>query len=180
MMRRYEQLVARGTVLFGGIVLTLMMVQIAVDVIMRRFFGAGFPATPDLVGKYYMVALAVVPIAFTEVKRRHIEATIFTDQLPARVRNWFGMPGFVLSALIYGLLTYAGTVDALRQTAKGAYIDAGLIKVLTWPSYWLMPLAFGLMTVLCAIRIVQLATGKLSVHAHDPLEELNADLEEEV
>jgi len=178
-MHRFEQLVSAATMVLGGIILAVMMLQIVVDVAMRQVLGAGFPATPDLVGKYYMVALAVFPIAFTEVKRRHIEATIFTDQLPSRMRNWFGVPGFFLSAFAFGLLTYAGTIEALRETKKGAYIEAGLINVLTWPSYWLLPIAFGLMTVICVIRLLAMFTGHFVIHSHDPLEEIDSHLEGE-
>lgn len=176
-MTQYERLISGGTIAIGGFVLMLMMLQVVVDVVLRQVLGAGFPATPDLVGKYYMVALAVLPIALTEVKRRHIEATIFTDKLPERARNAFGLLGFVLATAVYGLLTYASTTDALRQTAKGAYIEAGVLKVLTWPSYWFLPLAFGAMAILTALRVWATLTGRFTVHEHDPLEEINSDIE---
>lgn len=176
-MHGFERLVSAATMVLGGIILAVMMLQIVVDVVMRTVLGAGFPATPDLVGKYYMVALAVLPIAFTEVKRRHIEATIFTDQLPSRARNWFGVPGFFLSTVVFGLMTHAGTIEALRETKKGAYIEAGLMNVLTWPSYWLLPIAFALMTVLCAFRLWAMLIGGFVVHSHDPLEEIDSHIE---
>lgn len=176
-MRGFEKAISAGTVVLGSIVLVLMMIQIVVDVALRQVLGAGFPATPDMVGKYYMVVLAVLPIAYTEVKRRHIEATIFTDQLRPSMRYWFALPGFVLAVAVFGLLTYAGTVEALRQSGKGAFIEAGLMRVLTWPSYWLLPLSFLIMTLLCVGRLWTVVTGKFELATHEPLEELQSGME---
>ncbi|NAZ17983.1 TRAP transporter small permease subunit, partial [Glutamicibacter soli] len=81
MLKPIETAIARFSMVMGGLVLIAMMLQVVIDVLMRSFLGAGFPATADLVGKYYMVAVSLLPLALTELKRRHIEATIFTQNL---------------------------------------------------------------------------------------------------
>lgn len=66
MLKPIETAIARFSMVMGGVVLVLMMLQVVIDVFMRAFLGAGFPATPDLVGKYYMVAVSVFPLALTD------------------------------------------------------------------------------------------------------------------
>ncbi|PHP65912.1 C4-dicarboxylate ABC transporter [Zhengella mangrovi] len=173
-MRGFETFVSRVTVAFGGLILCLMVVQIMLDVFMRQFAGAGFPATAELVAKYYMVAVSFLPIAFTEIKRRHVEATIFADALPARARPVLLFGGFALSLVIYALITFGTAREALRQTSQGAYVETGTMNFLTWPSYWILPVAFGLMSVVLLLRLVGMATGSYVDHAHDPLEELDS------
>ena len=48
MLAPIETAVARISMILGGLVLLAMMLQVVVDVFMRAFLGAGFPATADL------------------------------------------------------------------------------------------------------------------------------------
>ena len=179
-MNRLNQAINGLVITAGGLVLCLMMVQIVVDVFMRNVVGAGFPATADLVAKYYMVAVSFVPVAYAELKRRHIEATIFTDYLP---RHW--MPvlfliGFLLSGAVYAVLTIGTYQEALKKTAKGAYVEAGTLHFLTWPSYWILPIAFGAMTLVCMARVISVLFGEFSEDTFDPLETMGPHPNEEV
>ncbi|MCB1384141.1 MAG: TRAP transporter small permease [Notoacmeibacter sp.] len=152
----------------------LMVVQIMLDVFMRQLAGTAFPATAELVAKYYMVAVSFLPVAYTEVKRRQVEATLFTDMMPQKARMPVLFFGFLLSFGIYGLLTYGTAREAMRQTSQGAYVEAGTLDFYTWPSYWILPVAFGLMTVLLGMRVVAVARGSFIDKPHDPAEEIDS------
>ena len=73
-MTLLHRFVGTATKLIGSVVLILMALQIVVDVFMRNLVGAGFPATTDLVSKYYMILVSFLPIAYAELQRRHVEA----------------------------------------------------------------------------------------------------------
>lgn len=173
MLQPVKRWVAGFSIALGGLVLLLMMLQVVIDVFMRNLLGAGFPATPDLVGKYYMVAVSVLPLALTEIERRHIEATIFTQKLKGRAQRGVLLVGFVFFAAILAVLIWGTASEALRQTQHGAYIEAGTIRFTTWPSYWIMPISFGLAFMVMLIRIVEVLTGNFAETDHDPLDELN-------
>lgn len=51
------------------------------------------------------------------------------------------------------------------------------MKVLTWPSYWLLPLAFCAIAILSTLRVWATLTDRFTVHEHDPLEEIQSDTE---
>ena len=174
MLRTAETAIARFSMVLGGLVLLAMMLQVVVDVFMRSFVGAGFPATADLVSKYYMVAVSVLPLALTEIKRRHIEATIFTQRLTGTPRRAVELLGFVAFAAVLGILLYGSTTEAMRQTQRGAYIEAGTLHFATWPSYWIMPLSFGLALIVMLMRIYQMLTGTFDDHEHDIIEQVDA------
>lgn len=173
-MHAFERFISRATVFFGGTVLCLMVIQIMIDVFMRTFLGAGFPATVELVSKYYMVAVSFLPVAFTEVKRRHVEATIFSDLLPEKLKSPIFFGGFIISAIVFAALTFGTGREAYRQTLQGAYVEAGALEFSTWPSYWILPISFGLMTIMLVLRAISILNGTFKDEPHDPLEEINS------
>ncbi|MFV0490226.1 MAG: TRAP transporter small permease [Pseudorhodobacter sp.] len=174
MLKRIKTVVARFSLIMGGIVLLLMMLQVVVDVFMRAFLGAGFPATPDLVGKYYMVAVSVLPLALTELERRHIEATIFTQKLSGKALRAVQLFGFLVFAGVLAVLLYGSGIEAMSKTQRGAYIEAGTIRFITWPSYWILPFSFGMALVIMVIRILEVLAGRFTDGSHNPLDEVEA------
>ncbi len=173
-MKILSKWISRGSIAFLSLVLIAMMLQVVVDVFMRSFIGAGFPGTADLVGRYYMVALSFMPLALTEIGRRHIEATIFTDGLRGGPRKAVALMGFGISLFVFTLLTYGSSIEALRQTERGAYVEAGTLHFLTWPSYWIPAVAFGLMTLILAVSLVEVLRNRFDLRGHDPLEEIDS------
>lgn len=174
MLRPIKTAVARFSMVLGGLVLCAMMLQVVVDVGMRAILGAGFPATPDLVGKYYMVAVSVLPLALTEVKRRHIEATVFTQHLSGRAHDAVLLFGFLIFGTVLTVLLYGSTSEAIRQMARGAYIQAGTMHFVTWPSYWILPFSFGLALIVIVIHVIELLTGRFRDDEHDVMERLES------
>jgi TRAP-type C4-dicarboxylate transport system permease small subunit len=158
-MQSFENFIACTTKWIGSAVLVLMALQIVIDVFMRNVLGAGFPATAELVSKYYMIAVSFLPIAFAELQRRHVEATIFTDMMPVWSRNVVYFIGFALSLIMYTLLFYGTATEALVQTKRRAYVEAGTMDFITWPGYWILPLCFGLMVLVLILRLYQVFTG---------------------
>lgn len=143
------------TKVIGSAVLVLMALQIVIDVFMRNVLGAGFPATTDLVSKYYMILVSFLPIAYAELQRRHVEASVFTDRMPPGTHRWIYLMGFVLSFVVYALLAWGTASEAIVQTGRGAYVEAGTIIFRTWPGYWILPISFGLMALVLAMRILE-------------------------
>ncbi|MDO5620336.1 MAG: TRAP transporter small permease [Paracoccus sp. (in: a-proteobacteria)] len=171
-MKAIETTISRASIVLGSFVLMAMMLQVVVDVISRKVLGAGFPATADLVGKYYMVAVSFLPLAMTEVHRRHIEATIFTQRLHGLPRKIVFLFGFVLALVVFCLLTKGSFDEAMKQTARGAYVDAGTMRFPTWPSYWILPVSFALMALVLVLRIIEILTGRFDDEDNKPVEDV--------
>jgi TRAP-type C4-dicarboxylate transport system permease small subunit len=177
-METVEKWISRISMTLAALIVLAMMMQVVIDVFMRSFLGAGFPATADLVGRYYMVSVSFLPLAMTEIARRHIEATIFTDGLKGAARHAIHVLGFAVALIVFGILSYGATAEALNQTARRAYVDAGTLHFPTWPSYWIPPLSFTLMEIALLLGLVALLTGRFKEGAHDPLEEIDSHIGE--
>ena len=159
-MNSLARFIAAATKLIGGAILVLMALQIGIDVFMRNFAGAGLPATTDLVSKYYMIVVSFLPVAYAEVQRRHVEASIFTDMMPRWTHGAIYFLGFALSLVAYLLLAWGTGKEAMVQTSRGAYVEAGAIYFLTWPGYWILPVCFSLMALVLVFRLIQLFRGQ--------------------
>ncbi|MFN3274846.1 MAG: TRAP transporter small permease [Paracoccus sp. (in: a-proteobacteria)] len=169
MLKGIETAIARVSMVAGGLVLLAMMAQVVIDVAMRSLLGAGFPATSDLVSKYYMVAVSVLPLALTELKRRHIEATVFTQSLTGPALRAVQLLGFLAFGAVLAALVWGSGGEAVRHMQRGTYIEAGTIRFVTWPSYWILPVSFALALVVIAIRIFEVLTGRFGENGPDPL-----------
>lgn len=146
------------TVWIGGLMLTAMMLQIGVEVLIRVAGGKPFAGTVEIVSKYYMVGVSFLPVAFAELHKRHIEATVFTDMFPQWLQNALRVVAIVLSLTVYGLLAWQTCLEAMKQTARGAFAEAGQVNIITWPSYWILPVSFALM---CVVLLARLVAGDL-------------------
>lgn len=151
--------IGHGASLLGAAALLLMGLQITVDVLGRNLAGQAIPATADLVGKYYMVAVSFVPLALTQIHRRHIEATIFTDRMSGAPRRIVGVLGVAIAIAVFALMTWGTALEAIKNTARRSYVEAGLIHVPTWPSYWILPLSFALMVLVLALQLPAALSG---------------------
>ncbi len=158
-MKLLHRFVGSATKVIGSAVLVLMALQIVIDVFMRNVVGAGFPATADLVSKYYMILVSFLPVAYAEVQRRHVEASVFTDMMPKPMHRWVYFMGFALSFVVYALLAWGTAREAIVQSSRGAYVEAGTIVFYTWPGYWILPVSFALMTLILGFRLIEVARG---------------------
>jgi TRAP-type C4-dicarboxylate transport system permease small subunit len=160
-MLRLKRTISVLTMVLGGIVLCLMAIQIVADVFTRAILGSGFLATAEVVAKYYMVAIAFLPLAFAELRRRHIEASIFVDMMPGTAQRPVLALGFFLSIATYALMAYGTAGEALKHTERRALVEIGATHFYTWPSYWILPVALALMVLVCLLRLIEVLSGHL-------------------
>jgi TRAP-type C4-dicarboxylate transport system permease small subunit len=92
----------------AGIALGVMMIITVVDVVGSKFFKWPLPGGIELIG-FMAIIVAAFPIAYTQLKRGHIEVEYFVEKMPLRARE-----------VIYGIVTVLGI---------------GLFTVLAWRCY---------------------------------------------
>ncbi|MDY0206583.1 MAG: TRAP transporter small permease subunit [Pseudomonas sp.] len=147
--------------LVGTLGLVAMMLHISLDIILRSTVSVSIPATLELVTRYYMVSLALLPLAWVEWRRE----MIFVEALD----GFFGDIGVrvvdvlvsVLSAGIYIVLTIATWSKAIEQYEIGSYVMSLSFPMPVWPTYFILPIAFGLAAMVTIIRIPLIAKNTL-------------------
>ena len=95
----------------------------------------------------------------TEIERRHIEATIFTQKMTGTPRKAVFLLGFVVALIVFAVMTWGSFGEALKQTERGAYIEAGTMRFPTWPSYWILPISFTLMVAVLVVPSLLVGQG---------------------
>lgn len=145
--------IGRLTILFGGALLILMMLQIGADVVLRALGTRPVTGTVEIVTNYYMVGVSFLPVAFAELHRRHIEATVFTDMLPVWSQSALKYVAAAFSLLVYGVLTWQTAIEAMKQTARGAFVESGDDLIVIWPAYWILPVSFVVMCTVLLMRV---------------------------
>ncbi len=156
--------------LVAVILLGLMMLHVVLDITLRYFTLRGLPATVEIVSNYYMVGLAFLPLAFAEKRNGHIAVEVLTQTLPMRSQRFTLIVTWVFSALVFGLLAYRGFIDAERHRATGNFVFSQGLRLPIWPSYYFIPIGFGLLSLALFYRSLVAALGlRDGVGFEDPL-----------
>lgn len=152
-----------GAVTWIGVAaIILMMLHITFDVIGKFVFNTPVPATISLVSNYYMVVVAFIPLALVEKRNAHISVEVLTEFLPLRSQYHLFSWTYLLSATVFGLLAYRTGQEAMKTYEAGTFMVEQGVKIITWPSYFLLPLGTGLMTAVLIYRWVLYVTGAKS------------------
>lgn len=146
----------------GMLAIILMMLQITIDVAGKFLFNAPIPATISMVSNYYMVVVAFIPLAYVETRNDHITVEVLTEFLPRSARYHLYSWTYILSATVFGLLAYKTWQEAGNAYNAGSFMIEQGFKVITWPSYYLLPIGTGLMTAVLIYRWLIYITGAKS------------------
>ena len=138
----------------AGLLIIAMMLHITLDVAFRIFTSRGFPATVEIVSNYYMVAVAFLPVAFAERMRAHISVEVVTQTFSQRMPNAALFISWLLSIVVYAVLTYRTFLDAEKARDVGTFLFTQGLRIDIWPAYYFLPIGFGLMVLTLVYRCV--------------------------
>jgi TRAP-type C4-dicarboxylate transport system permease small subunit len=149
-----------GAAGLAGILVLLMVAHVAADVTMRFVFEKPLDATILYVSVYYMVAIAFLPLGIVEQKNSHISVELLAERFPAKIQTVLLFFATLITVIVTSAVAVRTGQEALTKYATGAFsIEAGG-KVLTWPTYFYLPLGFGMMAVVSFWKLVAMITGK--------------------
>ena len=177
MIRTMGRLLARAldaTQAIAAILVIAMMIHVSVDVIARYASARGFPATVEIVSNYYMVGIAFLPLAFAERMNAHISVEVVTQLLSQKLQDVALYISWLLSIVVYGVLTYRTFLDAEDKREVGAFVFTQGVRLDIWPSYYFLPIGFALMTLTlvyrCFVFFYPAEDGLGFGHREDPVE----------
>lgn len=137
----------------GMIGVLAMMVHIGVDVVSRTLFSVSVPVTLEMVTRYYMLMLVMLPLAWVEMNRDMIVVEVFSGVYGKKGIRFVDAAVAVMCACIYGLMAYGTWQKAMSQYDIGAYIVALDVRIIVWPGYFALPFGFALAGLVCLIRL---------------------------
>lgn len=151
----------------GALAVVAMMLHISLDVILRNAFRISLDTVPEIVARYYMTALAFLPLAWLEIRRDMISVELLDFALSGRTRRVSDALVMLVAAVIYTLLAWTNWDKALSETRVGTLVEIATYKMPVWHSFYFSAVGFTLAAVISAI----LALGRLVPAIGDPLEE---------
>lgn len=138
--------------------LIAMMLHIVANALLRSYANSPITGTNEYVGYWYLPLVAFLGFVVAQRRDQHIEARLIFDRLPARNRREFEVLGLALVALTsFGFAWYGG-LEAVENFHIG--LTGGVTGVVIWPVTFVVPVAFGLLGALTAVRAVAVARGR--------------------
>jgi len=147
---------------FAGVGIFLMMLHISADVVGRYFFNSPLPATIAIVSNYYMVIATFIPLALAQKRDMHISVEVVMQLFPQGVQRHAYHLARVYSGAIFALLTYTSWIQAETKRSAGTYVMELGFKVPVWPGYYLLPIGFGLITLVLVYQLAVYVSGEES------------------
>ena len=153
------RLLDRALLFIATIGLVSMMLHVSLDILSSLILNAPIAITSAIVTNYYMIAVAFVPIVAAEYRGNHISVNLATERLPVRLRRMLETLALAVTAGVYGLLTAQSWQQALEKLSISAYVIEQTSKIYVWPSFFILPAAFGAMTLLLSLKVYMRLTG---------------------
>ncbi len=156
-MSRIES-VSRLVTNFVGVLSALgiivMMLHITLDVAARLVFGSPLIGTNEIVSRYYMVAVAFLPLAWVEHHNAMISVELFDTFLGRRTLLISDLAVALVSAVALILVAWTSFGEAIEAVGKGAFVMAVGTRIEVWPTYFIIPIGCFLAAGLVVLKVV--------------------------
>ncbi|MGM0915098.1 MAG: TRAP transporter small permease [Pseudomonadota bacterium] len=148
-----------GLGLLGTIAILLMVIHVTLDVILRSTLSVSVPATLETVTRYYLITLALLPLAWVEWRKEMIAVEALESLMSPILIRISDVLVSLLSAGVYLVLMVATWTKAMEQFQVGSYVMSLNFPMPVWPTYFALPVAFCLAAIVCIVRIPLLVSG---------------------
>jgi len=142
------------------VAILVMMVNICADVVATAFFRKPIHGTLEFTTNYYMPIIATLPIAIAQLRNQHITVELLAQSLSPKGSAIL----FLFDALIVvpylAAFFWFSFLDAIKKTRIGEFIFAIKFDLPVWPSRWVIPAGYFVLT-LCIVWQVMRTVGYL-------------------
>lgn len=159
-LARIVRNVDRALLFIASLGLIAMMLHIGVDILSSLLLNAPISVTSAFVTQYYMITVAFLPILAAEYRGGHISVDMVTRALPDGLRNGLEVVVLALTAFVYLMLTAQAWQQAMSKLATNAYMVEQTTRIVVWPSYFILPLAFGTVGLLMIAKVILRLLGR--------------------
>lgn len=149
----------RLTAAVAGVAVLAMVLHVTADVVLRFGFNAPIPGTILMVSTFYMTAVTFLPLALSEERNAHIAVEVIYDLTNSLVQRVLDVIGYCLSIIVFAALTLRTWEEAMAKFDIGASTVETGVRIMTWPSYFLLPIGFGLMLLMLVRKLVRVLTA---------------------
>ncbi|MEQ8934135.1 MAG: TRAP transporter small permease [Silicimonas sp.] len=152
------------------VALAFLIASATIDVAYRTVTGSSLFYGLLEYGEAALVVLAFLGSIRTQYSNGHVSSTLVTSKLSPKLRGWIRAVSLFLVAVLLVWAAYASGAAAIKSFHSGE-VRFGLVRIPLWPIRSVVPVSFGLLSVLLmrqAWDYFQIATGRT---AFEPTEE---------
>lgn len=159
--------IANAVGLLGAIGVMVMMVHITADVLCRVLLGSPLVGTNEIVSRYYMIAVAFLPLAWVERRKGMISVELFDACMSRGVRLLGDLLVAVVSIGALLLIAWTTWHEAVAAFEKDAFVMAVGNRIPVWPTYFMIPVGCFLAAILVVLRAVMMVISPPSIHTSE-------------
>lgn len=161
-MLKFNKGLDRGLSAVTSVVLIVMMIHVVANAVLRHFVDEPIYGTNEVVAYWYLPAVVLLGIPAAHLRNEQITVTLVVDHINRKAALVFKVFASVLGGLMSIGFAWFGLHEAMEKMAIGA--TAGVVDVIAWPVYFLVPVVFVLLAALFLIDIaVSVRTGEYEV-----------------
>ncbi len=153
--------------LVATVALLLLVLQITVDVTARTIFDFPLHGTVLFISLFYMPAIVFLPLARTEENDAHISVDVVYLLLPKWGKRCAHTFALLVSTVVIAAMTIRTWQVAMQKYQVGSFEMDGAVRFTTWPSYFALPIGFGLMVLVLLYKIFRPGQDVSGVKAVD-------------
>lgn len=127
------------------IVIFVMMGHVVANAALRTWWDDPIDHTLEIVEYWYLPLVAFLGFIAAQHRGQHIAADLIYERLPTRVRGAVLFVMLLICAVVSLGFAWFGWDEA--RHAQEIRLTAGVSTVPAWPTYYLVPLAFGSLTL---------------------------------
>lgn len=148
-----------ATASVGAVAMVVLMLHVAVEVALRAL-GTAPVGTIIFVSNYYMALIVCLPLALVERTNAHIQVDVLTSKLPSGVQRHLMGWTLLVSAIVFGVVTYASWIEAVAQYRLDKFEIEGGIRFSVWYGYFALPIGYGLAAFYMVLKFLAYLLGQ--------------------
>ena len=134
-----------------AIIALLVMIGVTLaDVFLREFFAAPITGSVEIT-RMMMVCMSPAFVAAL-FENRHVSVGLFVDKLGRKGQLAFDTVGYLVTAVLCGLMCYQGFVEMGKQFTRHQVYS--MLKIPTWPFYALFAVSMGFFAIGIVIKLI--------------------------
>lgn len=143
----------------AGVALWVLLVNVAIDALMRTFFGRPLGLTLELTTYWWMPIAVALSYALTEKRGDHISVTLLLDRLTPKLRNPVDGTFSAIGAVLVGVLAWYSLVSANHAAEVGLIANSNP-PLEYWQVKYVAALGLALLALQLAARSFRQFTGR--------------------
>lgn len=150
--------------LVGGAAISLMMIQVTLDIFFRFVLNKPLPGTITIVAHYYMIIAIFLPLAYVEQTKSSICIELISSRFSDKFNRFLSIFINLFISITAYLIAYVSFGVALKNYHSKTSVMQGDYTIATWPSYFILFLGVFLLGTYCLVRfLIELTSNKNSM-----------------